>query len=125
MCQVFSIHVGENKSSSREDFLYHVWSFIVWHPLSTRVSVWGDYPLEHQSAHLELAGTYFLVESPLDSFLVKLAMTNGCQSLFFDQIELVVSVLDPFCRFQLRFHQNSERRNLSFYREYCLHTINK
>ena len=52
-------------------------------------------------------------------------MANGLHAFFLDEVELVISVLDPFSFFKFSFHQDSERRDLDFDRQYSFHPIDK
>ena len=63
----------------------------------------------------------FVVDSNHAS-LMHLTMANV---FFLDEIELVISVLDPFSLSKFGFHQNSEGRDFDFDRQYSFHPIDK
>ena len=68
-----------------------------------------------------MGASFFAVDSNHAS-LMHLTLANA---FFLDKIELIVSILDPFSLSKFGFHQNSEKRDFNFDRQYSFHPIDK
>ena len=68
-----------------------------------------------------MGASFFVVDSNHAS-LMHLTMANA---FFLDEIELVISVLDPFNLSKFGFHQHSKQRDLEFDGQYSFHPIDK